>query len=181
MAEFSDAIMKRVIDNEGSKFENDPDDEPTKYGIVADDIRECVEDGIILPNALDNIVEFIKNIDEPLAKTILKHQYFDKLKLSKIVPYQTVAEKIFDMSMLIGRKAATMCAQRACRSVLQDHQKIVEDGVMGTQTLSAINLCFDKQFLAAFRSECAGYCRAIILCKPKKEKYVRGWVARSYQ
>jgi len=39
-------------------------------------------------------------------------------------------------------------------------------------------MCFNKQFLAAFRSECAGYYRSIIIGKPIKEKYLKGWLKK---
>jgi len=180
MAEFTDNIIKRIFNNEGVIFENDPNDEPTKYGLVASDIRECVADGIFPSSALDNIVEFIKNMDSQTAKNGIKHQYFDKLSLSKII-YQEVAEKICDMSMPMGRKRAVICAQRACRSVTAGDKELDEDGVMGPNTLSSINICFNRNFLCAFRSECAAYYRLVAQSNPNKDRYLQGWLNRAYQ
>lgn len=178
MANFSKVMIdKTIAQHEGCNFENDPNDEPTKFGIIQDDIIESMGDGF-LPN-IENIIEYIKNLTLDQAASIHKHLYFDKLLLAKLV-YQTVADKIFDMALPIGRGKATLCAQRACRSVSAGQKKIEEDGIMGANTLAAINLCFDKNFLAAFRSECAGYCRMVVKNKPVKEKFLQGWLERSY-
>jgi len=178
MAEFSKAMIDRtIVQHEGGNFENDPGDEPTKWGIIANDITECIVDGF-LPK-IDNTVEYIKNSTLDQAASIHKHLYFDKLTLVKLV-YQTVADKIFDMALPIGREKATLCAQRACRSVSADQKQIEEDGIMGANTLAAINFCFDKNFLAAFRSECAGYYRMVVKNKPEKQKFLKGWLDRCY-
>jgi lysozyme family protein len=180
MGEFTNEMIQRtLVQNEGEKFTDFRNDAPTKWGIIPSDIEECIRDGL-LPK-IDDIVEYIKKLTLDEAASISKHLYFDKLLLSKIAPYQTIVEKIFDLAMPLGRRQVTLCVQRACRSVNANQNQLKEDGIMGLKTIMVINSCFDKQLLSAFRSECAGVFRLIVKAKPEKEENIGGWLRRSYE
>jgi len=173
-------FSKTILQNEGEAFTNYANDLPTKYGVVPSDIQECVDDGLLPKSCLEDAVQYIKNLDVNNALTIHKHQYFDKLSLSRII-YQDIAAKLFDMALPMGRKAVVKCAQRTVRSVSQGATVLEEDGVMGKDTINAINGCFHSTFLASFRSECAAYYRMTSISHPEKKEYLRGWLNRAYQ
>ncbi|NDB82875.1 MAG: hypothetical protein EB127_09060, partial [Alphaproteobacteria bacterium] len=59
-------------------------------------------------------------------------------------------------------------------------QDILEDGILGPMTLAAINKADLTDLLAALKSEAAGYYRTLAATKPKRAKFLKGWLKRAY-
>lgn len=56
-----------------------------------------------------------------------------------------------------------------------------EDGIVGPQTLSAINFSNPKVLIAAIKSEAAGYYRALVAKNSNQKKFLNSWLSRAYR
>ena len=70
---------------------------------------------------------------------------------------ESIAIKLFDLSINMGPSHATRCLQRALRACASP---TVEDGDLGDATVIAATRAYGAALLAALRSEAAGYYRA---------------------
>lgn len=86
---------------------------------------------------------------------------------------QAVATKVFDLTVNMGAKSSHRCLQRAVRAA--SGQCLLEDGILGPQTLVAVNSMEADVLLAAYRSEAAGYYRSL-----HQPRFERGWLNRAY-
>lgn len=86
---------------------------------------------------------------------------------------QSIATKIFNLSVLMGEHAACLCLQRAIRAA--SGVILAQDGLIGQKTVTAANMCNPDILLAAFRSESAAYLRSI--SNPTEQE---GWQNRAY-
>jgi lysozyme family protein len=178
-AKFTETLFNHLMLWEGREFENHPNDQPTKFGIIVDDIKECIQDLRIINKEPADYVEFLKNMDAKLAYEIIGWLYFNKLKLYELSEQQ-IADKICDMAMPMGRGSVTKCVQRALKALSIRNFDIKEDGIMGNITLSKIECSPKMEFLAAFRSECANRFRYIADKNQSKNVFLKGWLRRAY-
>ena len=99
--------------------------------------------------------------------------WWDREKYSRIFN-EKVACKIMNISVNTGAHQAHIITQRSCRSC---GIKLIEDGVMGSQTMDAINKINPDMLLTALKSETAGFYRTLVAQNPAKyEKYLEGWL-----
>ena len=127
----------------------------------------------------------IKDLCREDAVKIYYCDYWLKGKFEQI-PDENVTTKVFDFSVNFGQRTATIVLQRALRSV---GINVVEDGLMGSQTLSATIFCCNpentenraKMLLTALKSEAAGYYRLIAVKNPQQQKFLNGWLNRAYR
>lgn len=159
MADFQEAI-KIVLRHEGG-FVNDKDDAGgmTKYGISHKPYPR----------------EDIANLTIDRAKQIYENDYWLSIK-GNAIRCQRIANKLLDMSVLIGIRNAVVCLQRALFSCNAIDKLSSVDGVVGERTLYAINNTAEYVLLPAFKSECAGYFRCL-----NNERYTSGWLNRAYE
>ena len=150
-----------VLAHEGG-YSNDIDDDggETKFGIS----KRIYPDLDI--NAL--------TIDQ--AKAIYKRDFWEP-QLYKEIKDVNLATKVFDLAVNMGSNWAHRLVQRALRATGQD---ILEDGILGPMTLAAINKADLTDLLAALKSEAAGYYRTLAATKPKRAKFLKGWLKRAY-
>jgi len=90
---------------------------------------------------------------------------------------QTIATKVFDLSVNMGPHQAHRLVQRALRAC---DFNVVEDGKLGPKTLGAVNECDPYMLLPALRAEAAGFYRLIAATKQGYSQYLRGWLNRAY-
>jgi lysozyme family protein len=151
MADFKKAFEK-VLKFEGG-YVNDKSDSggETKYGI-----SKKAYPGID-----------IKSLTLEDAKAIYKKFYWDKIKADEIKS-QKIAELIFDTAVNMGVRRAVKIAQ-TCLGV-----KV--DGIVGNETLNALNNC-DENFINAYKLQ-----RIKIYVEISKRgdniKFLRGWISR---
>lgn len=89
-----------------------------------------------------------------------------------------VATKVFDLSVNMSSRQAHKLLQRAVRAC---GHPLVDDGIIGPLTLSAVNRTDAQRLLVALRSEAAGFYRLLAAKTPSKYgKYLKGWLARAY-
>ena len=171
MAVYSEKFKKAfnyVLKNEG-RYVNDPEDpgKETKYGISQ--------------RSYPNLN--IRQLSLKDAEKIYFCDYWLKGKFEQI-PDENVATQLFDLSVNLGIRATTIVLQRALRSV---GINVVEDGLLGSQTLSGVIFCCTpngskpSNLLAAIKSEAAGYYRLIAAKHPQQQKFLQGWLNRAYR
>lgn len=157
-----ETAVEFVLNHEG-KYVNDVDDDggETKYGISKRSY----------PN-LD-----IKNLSIQKAKKIYRKDFWEGQNYKKI-KNDDLAVKIFDLSVNVGPKRANKLIQRALRAV---NIKVQEDGVLDDIIICLINESDSTDLLAALKSEAACYYRTIVNTKPKRAKFLNGWLNRAYK
>lgn len=165
MAIYSEKFKKAfnyVLKNEGGYVNNsaDPGGE-TKYGISQ--------------RSYPNLN--IRQLSLKDAEKIYFCDYWLKGKFEQI-PDENVATQLFDLSVNLGIRATTIVLQRALRSV---GINVVEDGLLGSQTLSGVIFSQPSNLLAAIKSEAAGYYRLIAAKNPQQQKFLQGWLNRAYR
>ncbi|PZQ46324.1 MAG: hypothetical protein DI551_05260 [Micavibrio aeruginosavorus] len=90
----------------------------------------------------------------------------------------SVAQKIFNLSVNMGKKQAHIILQRGIRAC--SSKVLKEDGVIGALTLQAAQGCYAPSLLSAVRSEAGGFYRQLVLTRPTSKKYINGWLNRAY-
>ena len=157
MADFDSAVTKTLIHEGGSRVTDDPDDRGglTRYGISQRSY----------PN-LD-----IRNLTEDQAKGVYKRDYWDRVAGDKITEQQ-VAENIFDTAVNMGPRTASRLAQIAL-----DLTPV--DGIIGPNSLKAINAASPEAFMAEFTI--AKIARYAYICNKNRsqKKYLLGWINRA--
>ena len=111
------------------------------------------------------------------AKKIYYRDFWQTGKFEEIDD-EKVATQLFDLSVNLGIRAAVSVLQRALRSC---DKSVTEDGLMSSQTLSAVSNSEPRCLLAAIKSEAAGYYRQIAAKNPSQQKFLKGWLNRAYR
>lgn len=157
MADFDVAVSKTIIHEGGARITDDPDDSGglTKYGISQ--------------RSYPNVD--IRALTEKQAKDIYKRDYWDKVKADDINS-QAVAENLFDTAVNMGPRTASRLAQIAL-----DLQPV--DGIIGNQSLGALNAKNEETFIAEYTI--AKIARYAHICNRNKsqKKYLLGWINRA--
>jgi lysozyme family protein len=113
------------------------------------------------------------------AEMIYRSDYWAACRLGEIVD-QAVASKIFDMSVVMGRKEAVILAQRAANGLLLGSTKAPAiDGKIGPQTIAALNSCPPQNVVEALCN-----LSKIFFCEdaarhPEKQVDLKGWLNRA--
>lgn len=164
-----DAAFVKLMEHEGG-YIDDPDDPggATNMGISQ---RFLNKTGLNVS---------VKDITRNQAKNIYREYFWNQYGYSRFD--DDLAIKLFDIAVNTGPRMAHRLLQRACRAT--DHP-VAEDGLIGPETLQTVRKLTATgpgkyALLAAFRSEVAGYYRALVERVPMHQKYLRGWLARAY-
>lgn len=168
---FQQAFYK-ALGHEGG-FVDDPADAggATKYGISLRLYKQYYPDAT---------AKNIKNLTLDEAK-VFYHQYFWLENHYNEIKNTDLAVKIFDACINMGPRQAHVCLQRALNCV---GFSLAEDGVLGAKTIEALNHTGSPEWgyaiLCAYRSELAGFYRALVAQKPAQSKFINGWLKRAY-
>jgi lysozyme family protein len=81
------------------------------------------------------------------------------------------------MAVNMGVRQATILCQRAVNACTSS--RVIDDGVIGAKTLSAINACNPEALMGHLREASAGFYRHIASVRPEAAQYLRGWLARA--
>lgn len=112
------------------------------------------------------------------AVEIYRRDWWDRYRYGEIRHAETAA-KIMDLSINVGPTEAHRIVQRALHACGQRH--VIVDGVIGTQTITAINAVKPRAaLLAAIRAEAASYYRDLVARRPELRRYKQGWLNRAY-
>lgn len=111
----------------------------------------------------------MKAITEELALTIYRAWYWDKMKADRIDD-QNVANIIVDHAVNAGPGAAGILLQQSLNEAFG--KRLVVDGIIGNQTLAAVNSVNGQLLFEKIKSERADYYNAI------GGQYLAGWLLR---
>jgi lysozyme family protein len=155
MADFNQAIQKTLIHEGG--YVNNPNDKggPTKYGITQADMP-----GVNM-----------QTLSQTDAIAYYRAHYWKDL-YSQITS-QLVAEKIFDMGVLMGVGTAVKLLQLTIKNSMM----IVPDGAFGPQTLTDVNQIGDA-LLGSYRTVLLNHAINIVNNNPNDGGFIQGWITR---
>jgi len=156
-----ETAINSVLKHEGG-YVNDPKDAggETKYGISK--------------RSYPNVD--IKNLTLEEAKAIYKRDFWDNQAYKNINDIE-LSTKMFDLSVNMGATQANKLLQRALRAA---GINVIDDGIVGVKTLTAVNTVDSSKLLASLRSEAAGYYRIIAAVKTNQVRFLQGWLTRAY-
>lgn len=168
MPSFNDAVEK-VLKHEGG-FVNDPLDRggATNFGITQKTYDKWMQKKTKNPN-YKSTVEEIKNMPIGNAKAIYKEEYWDTMGGDKI-KYYSVASALFDQAVNRGVVAVSEQVQQVLN--------LPQDGIMGKNTITALNKLNDKDFLNQFFMMAEKSYRTIVKKNPSQVKFLNGWLKR---
>ncbi len=156
MADFDIAVAKVIRREGGEAVTNDPKDPGglTKYGI----------------SKRNHPTVDIESLTLDQAKAIYLGEYWKDTWCGRI-DSQIKAELVFDAAVNLGVNKAVRLAQEASGAVV--------DGLMGKNTLAAIQSLYDDDFMTSFSM--ARIRHYVAICKNNKDlkKFFFGWVVRA--
>lgn len=100
-----------------------------------------------------------------------KRQFWDIGKLDNVWSQHT-ANEIFIFGVVANMPPSIKKAQELVG--------VTVDGVMGNQTLKAINAFDENVFDLKFDDKEIEYFKAIVACKPQKARFLDGWINRAH-
>lgn len=178
--------MPTIILQEGRKANNKNDPGGyTDYGIslqfllqTGDLDKDGWQDGDINHDGVINS-EDIKSLDPDKASHLYDLYWWSKYGYETIQD-QGIATKLLSLAINMGNLYAHKCLQRAVRAATGII--LVDDGIIGNKTFTAVEMCDPKILLSAFKSEAAGYYRSIRFKDPNKDPnvFLKGWLNRAY-
>lgn len=182
MTHFDKAILT-VLSHEGG-FVDDPVDPggATNWGISLRFLKSAGDlnnDGILdgdIDGDGDVDYDDIKKMTRRQAIDIYKLHFWDKYKYDTIVDY-SIAERTFDMCVNMGSSQAAKLVQRALQEC--GHKHIVDDGILGNLSFTAINATDPSKLLKEIRLQHVLFYLNLIAQKPQFEKYKKGWLRRA--
>lgn len=186
MADFEIAVAKTIANEGGDKYTETPGDNGggTKYGISSkfmfklwmgdeEDLKGTPLYDLYLNCKTKDV---IKSLTLEQAKFIYKKYFWDANRYGEIED-QYIAEKVFDMAVLMGAPQANKIVQYWGNTRLFDVLNV--DGIIGDKTLYAINnkvLCNHL-----LKDMIIGYSRYFLdICNKDKSqsKFLLGWLNR---
>lgn len=158
---FVDAV-EVILKHEGG-FVNHPADKggPTNWGITQS-VYEAYKGRKVT-------IDEMRRMPRSEAVAIYKRNYWDKVGGDSIKFY-SVALTLFDQAVNRGVGAVVKQAQRVL--------KVPETGVMGPQTLAALNAVPDSNFLTQFLAAAEASYKAIVDRNPSQVVFLNGWMNR---
>jgi lysozyme family protein len=169
-----------ILKNEGGLSQN-PHDKGgiTNFGISLRFLKSLSPETLKSYGIFGEINEqTIIELKQYQASDIYHGEFWSHAPFEKI-GNQEVANFVFDMAINMGISPAIKCLQRALWSV-RKRRDLVDDGILGEKTLSAIQLC-GFLVLPAMRSERAGYYRLIAQNNVEEQNNLNGWLRRAYE
>jgi lysozyme family protein len=156
VADLNQAIQKTLVHEGG--YVNNPNDKggPTKYGITQADMP-----GVDM-----------STISQIEAIAYYREHYWKDLYSQ--INSQLVAEKLFDMGVLMGVGTAVKLLQ----VTIKNRMMIVPDGVFGPQTLADVNLQRSDELLSCYRVTLLNHAVNIAGANPKDSEFIQGWITR---
>lgn len=150
-----DFAFSHTLTQEGG-HSNDPDDPggETRWGISKKSYPQ-----------LD-----IENLSAVQAREIYHQDFWIPLRLDD-VGSQRKANAIFDVAVNLGKYAAVRMVQKLC--------KVPVDGLVGIQTIQAINDYLEWGFIIKLAKARADYYVALCQKNPTLLKFLSGWLRRT--
>lgn len=167
MSDFSQALAKTLIHEGG--YVNNPVDHggATNKGVtqkVYDDWRDFKEEDR----------QDVKLISDGEVADIYHEFYWKPCRCGELIS-QPIAEKVFDLAVNCGPRAAIRILQQACGD---SGHLVMVDGAIGALTLQAANACNPHDLIDAIRSRAKDRYRRIVQNDPSQNIFLNGWLHR---
>lgn len=166
-----DSAFEHILEVEGG-YSNHPDDRgnETNMGVTIGQLSKWRGKKVSADD--------VKNLTEDEAKLIYKAYYWDKWQLDKVVS-DKVALVLFDQCVNWGIGKSTV--KRVQSALVNCGKKVDVDGVIGPQTIKAINSIDESEFI--YRYVCLiqeGYV-GIVKRNPSQMVFLLGWLRRTHK
>lgn len=177
MISFDVAFNYLILEDEGSKYTNDPRDAggPTKWGVT----KKTYERFFRVADVEDTEIE---QMPAGTAKQIYRAEYWNPLHCSQIQDL-AFAIAIFDCGVLYGVGTTALLIQRYLNS---RGAALKLDGNLGDKSIANLNIMVGGGAKAARRSHMQAihgllleHIDAVIVANPKDESFRRGWTLRA--
>lgn len=168
MSVFEDAL-KHLIDDEGEKFVDDPDDSggPTKFGIT----QKAYSQFLGYPVTR----EMMQALTLDDAKPFYRHEFWTPLSCGRIKD-PAVAIALLDCAVLYGITEAGIMTQQALNL---EGALLRVDGSIGERTIEWLNKASRFDFLKNLQRFILRRIDHLVKVNPKNEKYRAGWENRA--
>lgn len=155
-------IINRILDREGEKYTNDPDDDggPTKWGVTLVAYRDFLGD----PTAT---AEDVKAITRSTAANVFRSDFIEGFGFERVHD-DLLYEILLDCSVNHGPRNAVIILQRAVRTR--------QDGSLGPVTAGHTNEIVHADLITKVLLVRAKFYADICKRKPAKLKYLNGWL-----
>lgn len=160
-------MIRDLIKREGG-YVNDPNDSggPTKYGITQRTLSAWRE--------VSCSVSDVKNLTEDEALAIYRAEYYLLPRIDALPV--SLQKHVFDIGVNSGPRTAIRLLQRSINTF---GKNIVEDGIIGPQTLDALNgvsLIAVNDTLVSLRID---FYNDIVNKEPGNKRFLNGWIDRA--
>lgn len=164
MSEFAKAF-EYLLEDEGREYVNDPADPggPTKFGVT----QKAYASYLCRPVFPDEIEKMTENE----AHTFYWAEFWSKLNLSE-VQNDAIAISIFDTCILYGLNTGGRMVQGALGFTQRD-------GIVGPNTIAALNKEDVKSFLGWLHDRVCSHIGSIVIKNSRLQKFEKGWIARA--
>ncbi len=179
MAQF-DSCINYVLGHEGGLTEdkNDPGG-ITNFGISLRFLREVDTDTLKRAGIFDEVTsKTIIDLTLDQAKSLYFSEFWNKGPFDKI-QNGILAKYILDMCVNMGNAEAVKLVQRACCAAQKIKDYVKDDGVFGSETLSAVNRA-SFMLMPALIATRAAYYRQLVAMNPKLSVFFNGWLERVF-
>lgn len=166
--EHFDYAVAVVLKNEGSEYTDNAKDPggATRYGITLNLYRDYH------PSATKSDIQ---NLSETEAKRIYKLAFWNLAPFEPIRSLR-IATSLFDAACNSGIYEAALIVQRACNELESD---LNVDGLIGKQTLAAINNSDATLLLNEFRKQREMFYEELVKEKPELREFLNDWLSRA--
>lgn len=203
-----DIAFDYVIENEGTKFVNDPTDRggATKFGISEKFINGLKYDDLLIFEVANSkptefvsikkgdylniehgslysyilqLTSYILQLTIEMAKWIYQKYFW--LPIYDQIENQDICNYIFDMTVQHGKKKAAELTQRAVNAFTLGTDNLNIDGKFGTLTVAAVNKWGRVNLMPLFIAVRESLFRCIVAHDKSQKKFLDGWIARCYR
>lgn len=172
-----------VIEHEGSRFTNNPNDPggATKWGVTLYELKNTGlhdPDGTLFGDVNHDgrvDIEDIKSLTLETAEQYYRWKWWEHYRFDRLV-VQVVATKVFDTSVNMGGVPAIKILQRSVNTL---NGKLVEDGILGDNTVLGANAADHFKLLEQYRAFQAERYMWLISRNPKLREFRNGWLRRA--
>lgn len=161
-----------ILRHEGG-YSNNPNDPggATKYGISLRWLKGMGLLGDVNHDLRVDIAD-IQALTPETAATFYRVQWWDRYGYGRF-PNQIIATKLIDTAINLGAPKAHRIAQESCGCVA--------DGILGSNTVQAVNVAVEPIFINRYRDLQAAYYKSLVQNNPKLAEFLTGWLWRARQ
>jgi len=168
-----DFALPVILAHEGGWSDNPRDPGgATKYGIS---LRFLRAQGIDLDMDGDVDADDVRALSPQHAAALYRARFWDAEGYGRIVDQQ-VATKVCDMSVNMGPRRAHRLCQRALNEC---GERLEVDGVLGPDTVDAVNRTEARELLLELCAEQTAYYTTLAEVKPALAVFLVGWTRRA--